>query len=99
MVKLKNEKEGGDRTWLLIAAREAKEQKKKAPKESDEQAARDQLLQSRLDKARELAAAGDEHRAEALRILYEVRDLYGKNPDVKDKVEQAKQLSAKLGGS
>jgi predicted Ser/Thr protein kinase len=98
-VRLKNEKEGGERTWLLIAARQAKEQKKRAPKEADELAARDQLLQARLDTAQKLAASGDEHRQEALRILYEVRLLYGKDVDVKDKVERAKELIAKLGGS
>jgi hypothetical protein len=97
-VQLKN-KEGGDRTWLLIAAREAKEQKKKAPQQSDEQAARDQLLQSRLDLAQKLAASGDEHKQEALRILYEIQLLYGRDADVKDKVKRAKELIAKLGGS
>jgi serine/threonine-protein kinase len=95
-LRLKNEKEGGDRTWLLVAAREAKEQKKKAPKESEEQAARDRLLQSRLERAQELAAAGEKQ--EALRALYEVRLLYGKDPDVKDKVERAKEMIAQLGG-
>jgi serine/threonine-protein kinase len=96
-LKLKNDQEGGDRTWLLIAAREAREQKAKAPKAADEQAARDDLLQARLDKAQELASAGDKQ--EALRVLYEIRLLYGKDNDVKDKVERAKEMIAKLGGS
>ncbi len=96
-LKLKNEKEGGDRTWLLIAAREAKEQKAKAPKAADEQAERDKLLQGRLDKAQQQAADGD--RQEALRVLYEVRQLYGKDADVKDKVEKAREMIAKLGGA
>jgi serine/threonine-protein kinase len=96
-LKLKNDKEGGDRTWLLIAAREAKEQKAKAPKAADEQAARDKLLQARLDAALKAATEGDKQ--EALRILYEMRLLYGKDVEVKDKVERAREMIAQLGGS
>ncbi|HEX5269953.1 MAG TPA: protein kinase, partial [Gemmataceae bacterium] len=98
-LRIKNEKEGGDRTWFLIAAREAKEQKAKAPKDADEQKARDELLQSRLDKARELAAGEMKDKQEALRILYEVRLLYRNEDKVKDKVERAREMITKLGGS
>ena len=93
-LRLKNE--GGDRTWLLIAAREAKEQKAKAPKAADEQAERGKLLAARLDDAEKLAADGK--KAEALRVAYEVQMLYKDDPKMQDKVERAQALIKQNGG-
>jgi serine/threonine-protein kinase len=95
-LKLRNEKEGGDRAWLLIAARGESEQKAKAPKSSEEEAKRDELLASRLAAAEKLAADGK--KAEALQIAHELRQLYGNNTEVKDKVTRANALIDKLSG-
>jgi hypothetical protein len=95
-LKLKNEKDG-ERTWMLIAARGAKEQKAKAPKEADERDEREELLQSQLDRADKLAKDGDKQ--QALSILYEVRLLYGKDAEMARLVGEAKKRIDKLGGS
>ncbi len=81
---------------MLIAAREAREQKRKAPRPEDEQATRDKLLDARLDRAREVAKT---NKPDALLILYELRTLYGKDRDVRDRMEQAKKLIEELGGT
>ncbi len=96
-LKLRHDKEGGDRIWWLIAARGENEQKAKAPKSSEEDAKRDELLASRLEAAEKLAADGKT--ADALRIAHEVRQLYDKNTEVKDKVARAKALIDKLNGT
>jgi serine/threonine-protein kinase len=98
LVKLKNEADGGDRIWLLIAARQEKEQKAKAPKKStDEQAERDKALSTYLAAAE--ARAAEKNWQEARRMAYEVKQLYGDNPDVKEQVQRADKLIEQLGGS
>jgi serine/threonine-protein kinase len=94
MLKLKNEKDGGDRIWLLMAARGAKEQKAKAPNAADEKTERRKLLKSRLDAAKKLADEGK--KAEARPIIYEVILLYENNNEVQEEVEQAKELQKAL---
>jgi serine/threonine-protein kinase len=93
-LKLKNDKEGGDRVWLLIAAWQAKEQKDKAPKASEEKSERRKLLKSRLDAAKKLADEGK--KSEARLAAYEVVLLYDNNGDVQDEVERAKTLIDEL---
>jgi serine/threonine-protein kinase len=89
-LKLKNDKEGGDRVWLLIAAWQAKEQKDKAPKAAEEKSERRKLLKSRLDAARKLAEEGK--KGEARLAAYEIVLLYDNNNEVQDEVDQAKKL-------
>jgi serine/threonine-protein kinase len=96
-LKLKHDKEGGDHIWLLIAAREANEQKAKAPKSAEEQFERNKLLRSRLDEAEKLAAAGQKR--EALRIAYEVQFLYKDDPKMQDHVERAREIVKRNGGA
>jgi serine/threonine-protein kinase len=101
-LKLKNNKDGGDRIWLLIAAWQAKEQKDKAPKAADEKSERRKLLNARLDAARKLADEGKSDKSkkdEARLMAYEVVLLYESNNDVPDQVEQAKKLIEELRGS
>jgi len=93
-LKLKNEKDGSDRTWLLLAARGAKEQNAKAPSAADEKSERRKLLKSRLDAARKLADEGKKDKARA--VVYEVILLYENNNDVQDEVDAAKKLRDEL---
>jgi eukaryotic-like serine/threonine-protein kinase len=95
-VRLKNEGDGAERSWFLIAARGAKEQKDKAPKASEEQAERSKLLKARLDEAEKLATEGK--KARALRIAYEVQILYKDDPKMSDKVERAQEIIKENGG-
>jgi serine/threonine-protein kinase len=99
MLKLKSAGDGGDRTWFLVAARQANEQKAKAPKSSEEEKARrDELLEERLKDAE--AKAKDGQKAEALRTAYEVQLLYDRPElEVKEQVKRAKQLIKELGGT
>ena len=93
-VKSKNDKEGGDRTWWLLAAREAKEQKDKAPTPTEEGTKRRELLTKCLDTAEQLTK--EDKKAEARRKLNELVLLYSDRSEVGPEVEKANNRLEKL---
>jgi serine/threonine-protein kinase len=93
-LKLKNEGDGGDRTWMLIAARQAKEQKAKMPPPEEEKAKRRELLQEHLKAAEQMVVEGKTPKA--IQELWEVQELYDDDPAMQEEVARAKQLLKKL---
>jgi hypothetical protein len=93
-LKVKNEGDGGDRAWRLIAARQAKEQKAKQPPPEEEKGKRRELLKEHLKAAEQMAAEGKTPKA--IQELWEVQELYDDDPAMQEEVARAKQLLKKL---
>jgi serine/threonine-protein kinase len=93
-LRIKYEKDPANRTWFLLAARQAQDLRGKKPPTAEEDKARAKLIGDGLARAKALAAQGKN--AEALELGREIVALYGGIPEVKDQVAQARDLVEKL---